>query len=169
LAAHPAARFVVAGGKAEQVRKLRQLAEEWDVADKIRLVGQRALEEMPRYMALADILLSPRSKGTHTPLKLYTYLRSGKPILATDILAHTQILTPEVAWLVPATPQDLAQGAIDLLDNRQRAEALGRRAREVAGKLYSWAAFLEKNRQVYAEVMGPAWDGAAQPAEAVAH
>ena len=44
---------------------------------------------MPAFVALADMLLSPRSKGTHTPLKLYSYLRSGKPILATDILAHT--------------------------------------------------------------------------------
>jgi glycosyltransferase involved in cell wall biosynthesis len=48
----------------------------------VHFVGQRPPEEMPPYMELADILLSPRNKGTNTPLKLYTYLRSGKPLLA---------------------------------------------------------------------------------------
>lgn len=155
IAAHPAARFVIAGGKPDQVQRLQQLAGEWNVAGQVRFVGQQPLEDMPLYMALADILLSPRSKGTHTPLKLYTYLRSGKPILATDILAHTQILTPEIALLVPPTPEGLARGAIELLDDKQCAQALGAAARQVAEQRYSWDAFLEKNRQVYTEMMGP--------------
>jgi glycosyltransferase involved in cell wall biosynthesis len=166
VAAHPAARFVIAGGKTDQVRKLQQLAGEWDVADSIRFVGQRPLEQMPAFMALADVLLSPRSKGTHTPLKLYTYLRSGKPILATDILAHTQILTPEIALLVPPTPQELARGAIELLDDKQQAALVGARARQVAEERYNWAAFLERNRQVYTQVMGPASTHIGQPAGA---
>ena len=150
----PSARFVIAGGRPEQVEKLRLLAEKLDVADLVRFAGQRPLEEMPRYMGVADILVSPRSKGTHTPLKLYTYLRSGKPVLATDILAHTQILTSDIALLVPATPDGLAQGAMELLKDQDRAKALGIHARQVAEQRYSWAAFLEKNRQVYSEFMG---------------
>ena len=154
--AYPSARFIIAGGKQEQVNTLQQLARELGVDDIVHFVGQRPLEEMPQYMALANILLSPRSKGTHTPLKLYTYLRSGKPILATNILAHTQILTPDVALLVPPTSRELARGALALLEDKPRAEALGVYARRVAEEHYSWSAFLEKNRQVYAEFMGPA-------------
>ena len=47
------------------------------------------------------MLVSPRIRGTNTPLKIYSYLRSGKPIVATDLLTHTQVLSPEVARLVP--------------------------------------------------------------------
>ena len=47
-----------------------------------------------------DILVSPRIRGTNTPLKIYSYLRSGKPIVATDLLTHTQVLSPDVARLV---------------------------------------------------------------------
>ena len=36
--------------------------------------------------------VSPRSRGTNTPLKIYQYLRSGKPIVATRLLTHTQVL-----------------------------------------------------------------------------
>ena len=38
------------------------------------------------------MLVSPRSRGTNTPLKIYQYLRSGKPIVATRLLTHTQVL-----------------------------------------------------------------------------
>lgn len=147
----PAARYVIVGGKAEQVDKLRLFAQELGVTDVVSIVGPRPLEEMPKYMALGNILLSPRSKGDHTPLKLYTYLRSGKPILGTAIYAHTQILTSEIALLVPPTPQDLAEGALELLQNPERAQALGDNARRVAEEQYSWSAFLEKVQHVYGE------------------
>jgi glycosyltransferase involved in cell wall biosynthesis len=151
----PSAHFVIVGGKPEQVEELRVLAQELGVSDSVRLVGQRPVEEMPGYMALADVLLSPRSKGTHTPLKLYTYLRSGLPILATDILSHTQILTSEVALLVQPTPDALAAGAVKVLADRDYAQSLGDAARRVAEQHYSWPAFLEKNRQVYTEFHAP--------------
>ena len=71
-ATSPEARYVIAGGKPEQVAKWRRLTEELGITDSVCFVGQRPLEEMPQYTALADILLSTRSKGTNTPLKLYT-------------------------------------------------------------------------------------------------
>lgn len=151
----PSARFVIVGGRPEQVERFQNLASALGISECVLWVGQRPLEEMPQYMALADILLSPRSKGTHTPLKLYTYLRAGKPILATNILAHTQILTSEVAYLVPPTPEGLGQGLLDLLNNREKARALGVCAQQAFAEKYSWRAFLERNREVYEAFMGP--------------
>src|SRR5262249_4797406 len=121
----PTARYVIVGGRPEQVEQQFLLAQELGVSEMVCFVGQRPLEEMPQYMSLADILLSPRSEGTNTPLKLYTYLRSGKPILATAILSHTQILTSEMAQLVEPNPEGLARGALALLQDRQHAHTLG--------------------------------------------
>ncbi len=153
-AVFPTARYVIVGGRADQVEQQRKLAEELGVGERVCFTGQRPLEEMPRYMALATILLSPRSEGTNTPLKLYTYLRSGKPILATTILSHTQMLTPQMAKLVEPSPEGLAQGAIELLQDSQGAAALGDYGRGYAETHYSWAAFLEKNRRAYGEFTG---------------
>ncbi len=155
-AVFPTARYVFVGGKPEQVEKQRLLARELGVVEMVRFTGQRPLEEMPRYTALADILLSPRSGGTNTPLKLYTYLRSGKPILATALLSHTQILTPDMAALVAPTPEGLAQGAIELLQDREKAQRLGEHGRQVAEEQYSWSAFMEKNRRAYGGFTGMA-------------
>ena len=52
-------------------------------ADVVIFTGQRPAEEMPAYLDAATVLVSPRSTGTNTPLKIYQYLRSGRPIVAT--------------------------------------------------------------------------------------
>jgi glycosyltransferase involved in cell wall biosynthesis len=148
---YPKAQYVIVGGKPEQVEELRRYAQQLGIAEHVIFVGQRPTEEMSRYMAIADVLVSPRSKGTHTPLKLYTYLRSGKPILATAIVSHTQILTSDIALLVSPTPEGLAQGTLTLLSERELARKLGENARQTYEKQYSWSVFLEKNRQAYHE------------------
>ena len=72
-------------------------------------------------MQAADLLVSPRIRGTNTPLKIYSYLRSGKPIVATNLLTHTQVLTPEIAVLVEPTPERFAAAILELIENPQRA------------------------------------------------
>jgi glycosyltransferase involved in cell wall biosynthesis len=150
----PDVRYVLVGGRPEQIAQLQQLAEKLGVANIVHFVGQHPMEEIPLYMALADILLSPRNKGTNTPLKLYTYLRSGKPILATQIYSHTQILNPDIAMLVPPTAEDLAQGALELLQNPELAHRLATNGKKVADEHYSWDVFLEKNRRSYEAFTG---------------
>jgi glycosyltransferase involved in cell wall biosynthesis len=145
----PDARYVLVGGRPDQVAKQEQLAQELGISEQVHFVGQRPLDEMPAYMALADILVSPRSEGTNTPLKLYTYLRSGKPVLATKIFSHTQLLTNDTAKLVAPTPEDLARGALELLRNPKQAALLGANGKKMAAERYSWEAFLAKNEHAY--------------------
>ncbi len=150
-AAFPDVHYVLVGGQPEQVEKYQALASELNIEEAVRFVGQRPLAEMPHYMALSDILLSPRSKGTNTPLKLYTYLHAGKPILATNIYSQTQVLTPQTAMLVPPTSEGLALGALELLRNPQKAKAMGTSGRLFAEEHYSWRVFLQKSMQVQKE------------------
>jgi glycosyltransferase involved in cell wall biosynthesis len=63
------------------------------------LTGQRPAEEIPAYLDAATLLVSPRSTGTNTPLKIYQYLRSGRPIVATNLRTHTQVLAEDTAFL----------------------------------------------------------------------
>lgn len=144
--------YILIGGTPRQVERLQRLAESLGVAEVVRFVGQRPLEEMALYMTLADVLVSPRCHGTHVPLKLYTYLQAGKPILATEILSHTQVLTPDISCLVPPTAEGLAQGTLELLGNPHWARALGRAGRRLAQEHYSWTVFLERCRQVHEQL-----------------
>ena len=91
--------------------------------------GQRPAEEIPRFLDAADVLVSPRSTGTNTPLKIYQYLRSGRPIVATRLLTHTQVLDDDVALLTPATPEGFAEGILTAIADPVAGHAPSARVR----------------------------------------
>jgi glycosyltransferase involved in cell wall biosynthesis len=124
------------------------------IAGAVVFVGQRAAEEIPLFLDAADVLVSPRSTGTNTPLKIYQYLRSGRPIVATRLLTHTQVLNDEVAILTDPTAEAFAAGIEAALSDRDRARAVGDRARELADTKYSYEAYLTRTRQACAHLTG---------------
>jgi glycosyltransferase involved in cell wall biosynthesis len=95
-------------------------------------------------MELADVLLSPRIEGANTPLKIYSYLTSGKPIVATDLPTHRQVLSPEIAKLVPADPAALAEGILEILTDPVRARSLGERGKHVVEAKYGLGQYMER-------------------------
>lgn len=150
------ARFVLAGGRPEQIAAARAMAERAGLGASVIFAGQRDAEEIPLFLDAADVLVSPRSTGTNTPLKIYQYLRSGRPIVATRLLTHTQVLTDEVAILTSATPEGFASGILVALTDPERARAVRERARELAETKYSHEAYLTRTRQACAHLTGEA-------------
>jgi glycosyltransferase involved in cell wall biosynthesis len=144
----PDVRFVLAGGRPDQVEAARRQAEAAGAGHVVLFTGQRPADEIPGYLDAADILVSPRSAGTNTPLKIYQYLRSGRPIVATRLLTHTQVLDDEVAFLTGATPDAFAEGILTAVGDLPRARAVGARARQLAETKYSYESYLARTRQV---------------------
>jgi len=149
-AKRPDARLLLAGGKPDQVLRERQAAERIGIGSTVVFAGERPAEDIPAYLATCDVLVSPRSRGTNTPLKIYQYFRAGKPIVATRLLTHTQVLNDDTAILTDATPDGFASGILEALDNRDRASEVGRQAQRLAESKYSYDAYLERTRRAYA-------------------
>jgi glycosyltransferase involved in cell wall biosynthesis len=143
----PDVRFVLAGGRPEQVAEAAKSVARDGLSDHVIFAGQRPADEIPRFLDAADVLVSPRSTGTNTPLKIYQYLRSGRPIVATRLLTHTQVLDDEVAVLTPATPQGFADGILRAANDPSLGRAIGVRARMLAETKYSYEAYLNRTRQ----------------------
>lgn len=148
VASHPGARLVMVGGEPAQVDAARQSVERRGLAAAVIFTGQRPAEEVPAYLDAATALVSPRSSGTNTPLKIYQYLRSGRPIVATRLRTHTQVLSDDVAILTPATAEGLAEGLVRAVTDPE-AGAMGQRARDLANTKYSDEAFVDKTRRAY--------------------
>ena len=146
-ARRPDVRFVLAGGRPEQISEARSRVERLGLRDQVLFAGQRSAEEIPAFLDAADVLVSPRSTGTNTPLKIYQYLRSGKPTVATRLLTHTQVLNDDVAIMTPATPDGFAEGILRAIGNPELARAIGERARHLADTKYSYEAYLARTRQ----------------------
>lgn len=139
--------FLLVGGRFDQVQHHQNRARELGLSSHFHFTGIRPPEEMPIFMKLADVLVSPRVSGINTPLKIYGYLRSGKPIVATNLYAHTQILNPDVAVLVGSNPDDFAQGVLSVLEDPPLAERLGRQARQFFENRYSFQTFVQQMDQ----------------------
>ena len=160
LASAPGARLVLAGGKPDQIDRARDHARAAGIEPATVFAGQRPAEEIPAYLLAADVLVSPRSRGTNTPLKIYQYLRSGKPIVATRLLTHTQVLGDDTAVLTGATEREFADGILAALSDSGRAAAIGKQARLMADTKYSYEAYLERTRQACAALLPQAPPGA---------
>jgi glycosyltransferase involved in cell wall biosynthesis len=143
---HPDARLLVVGGRPEQVAAAKASAK--ILESKVVFTGHQPARDIPAYVAAADILASPRISGTNTPLKIYSYLRSGRPIVATRLLTHTQVLTEESARLAEPTPAAFADAISTLLTDAPLRERLSRQAMELARTRYSRDVYVARTRHV---------------------
>jgi glycosyltransferase involved in cell wall biosynthesis len=147
LRARPDARFVLAGGAPAQIDAFKSQVRSLGIDGQVAFTGERPASEIPDLLAAADVLVSPRSRGTNTPLKIYQYLRSGRVIVATRLLTHTQVLNDDVAILTEATPAALAAGILQAIGDPAAATRIGDAAAQLAATKYSYEAYLARTRE----------------------
>lgn len=145
---HPNVVFLLMGGQPEQFKVYQDQVAVMGLKSYFRFTGMRPPHEIPKAIRSCDVLVSPRISGTNTPLKIYGYLQSGKPIVATNLYTHTQVLNSEVAVLVDPNSQALAEGICAVLEKEELALSVGRRARKLFDQQYSFQTFLNKTEQV---------------------
>lgn len=117
-------RLVIVGGSAEHLERYRSLARQFKIDDRTHFLGPRPVDKLGDYLSKADILVSPRTLGSNTPMKIFSYLESGTPVLATRLSMHTQVLDDEIAMLVPPTPLEMARGMLALLNEPEYRDSL---------------------------------------------
>lgn len=151
----PEVQFVFMGGEPGQVAQARARATALGAAERCVFAGKRPPAEVGRFLAVADVLVSPRCRGVNTPFKIYTYLASGRPLVATRIPTHTQLLDDALAFLVDPTADGLAAGIRSALADPDEALRRAGRGRALLEREYSAARYAEKVRDAYAAVTGP--------------
>jgi glycosyltransferase involved in cell wall biosynthesis len=147
VAARPDARLVMVGGDAAQVQEAATVADALGIGHAVLFTGQRPAEEIPAFLDAATVLVSPRSTGTNTPLKIYQYLRAGRPIVATNLRTHTQVLSNDTAFLADPTPEAFAAAWLRAVNDPAHAREVGDHARRLADVRYSDEAYLAKTRR----------------------
>ena len=157
----PAARLVVIGGAPEHIRHYEEVVARAGIGESVRFAGPRPLERLGDYLGQATVLVSPRTQGTNTPMKVYSYLDSGRPLLATRLPTHTQVLDDEVACLVAPEPEDFARGLVLLLTSEPLCQRLAENARRLSRSEFSPAAFEAKLLRFYEAVARKIGDGPA--------
>lgn len=145
----PDARFILVGGDPGSLKAMKSLADSLDVGGNCIFTGPRPTHELGGYLTLADILVSPRTQGTNTPLKIYDYMQSRRPIVATNLLTHTQVLDETCAILTPPEPDAFAGGILRLLNDRGLGRTLGAAAARRIDENYALPIFKRKVQAAY--------------------
>ena len=145
----PNATLLLVGGELPEIREVRALAQSLGVAAAVKCAGRQPLESMPAFMELAAVLVSPRREPLVTPLKIYSYMASGRPIVATDLPTHTRVLDADSAVLVPPSPEGLASGIVQTLRDPGAAMERARIARQLVRLNYTFDHFKRGLRDVY--------------------
>lgn len=146
---YPNVIFIFVGAKVYQAQEWTEIAETKGLADHTLFLDVVPPEESMIFLACASALISPRLDGTSTPLKIYSYLHAEKPIIATRITSHTQVLTNETALLVEPNHPAFAEGILRVLDDPKLAEELGKNAHQLARDKFGRQDYITKVNEIY--------------------
>ncbi|MDC0947863.1 glycosyltransferase family 4 protein [Gammaproteobacteria bacterium] len=141
--------LVVIGGRAKDIAFYQKKAEQLGIAERTHLVGPRPFSRLDEYLAEADILACPRIRGFNTPMKIFPYLHSGRPVLATDIHTHNQILSDEQAMLAPPTAEGFAGGMIRLANEPELAARISQGGVAMIETNHTFAAYQARLNKAY--------------------
>jgi glycosyltransferase involved in cell wall biosynthesis len=111
----------------------------------IKIVGHRSHSEIPYWLKAADVLVLPNSgkeeisREWTSPIKMFEYMASRTPIVASNLPSIREILNKNNAVLVNQNDEkDLAREIREIIENRDIAMILSRNAFENVKK-YTWS------------------------------
>ncbi len=141
--------LVIIGGVPEDIEYYTQKVKDLGVAERVYFLGPKPFDMLDQYLADADILVAPRTKGVNTPMKIFPYMHSGKPVLLTKLYTHTQIVTDEEAYLADAEPELFGKGITELSENSDLREKLGKNGKAFVEKNHVYSAHKSRVDSLY--------------------
>jgi len=135
--------LVFVGGSKEDILRLKQYAESNGLGEKVFFLGWRQPSQVPKYIAFADVLVhySPAPRGRpQSPLKIFEYMLSGKPIAAPKAPGIDEVLHDGVNALLfdLSDPADAAEKITLLLKDKELGKILATNARNAALSKYTY-------------------------------
>jgi glycosyltransferase involved in cell wall biosynthesis len=98
------------------------------LSERVHFIGNATHSEMPMFYSLADVTISvPSSDGL--PQSLLESMACGTPNILSKLPRYQEFVQHrESAYFVDATPEDIAAGVVDLLNNPDLRDAIAQNA-----------------------------------------
>lgn len=143
----PTAVFVLVGAVPEDQEYVRNLLSKHATGG-LHVVPRQPRDRVADYLAAADVLLCPRADSRNTPLKIFEYLATGKPVLASEGEAHQAVADYPQVQLFPHSTEGFARTLLKTLT--------GEPAKQLASPLAAddgWAAFRDQIEAIYSRLL----------------
>jgi L-malate glycosyltransferase len=124
------------------------------VLDRVQFGGQISQTDLPRWIHMADIYISP-SHVDGSSVSLMEALACGLPALVSDIPANKEWISEGIdGWLFPdGNPEALADRILAAMNQRRKFAKIGKAARETAEKQADWKKNFETLLKIYDQAL----------------
>ena len=126
--------FFIVGGNDNDILMWKSRAREMSV-DNVRFVGFVRHSMLPVYLFAADVLVMPHTEDCDiieftSPMKMFEYMASGRPIIASDFPVFREVLMHEKNALLvkPSDHNELASAMKRLLNDSVLTDKLAQQA-----------------------------------------
>lgn len=140
----PHVKFVFVGGRIWD--DVPEFLSRYEGVRNIKVTGHRPYKELALWQKAADVLVLPNSgkedisRFYTSPMKLFSYMASGRPIIASDLPSIREVVSKEAVLFVPADDSSaLAKEIGVLLEDPLLQKKLSEKALEEV-KIHTWLA-----------------------------
>ena len=136
--------FFAIGGSDADITRYAKEAQSLEVSDRVILRGRAPQATLALAQQAADILLMPFPDTPHyrhhmSPVKMFEYMASGRPIIASDLPTIREVLDDSTAMIVPpGDPSAIAEAIKKLQADHTLASHLAAHAHTKVSKHYTW-------------------------------
>jgi glycosyltransferase involved in cell wall biosynthesis len=137
-----------------------QRARETGVAESVKYLGAKSLEDVVRAIDDCDVGIIPHRRSAFIeltmPTRIFEYLALGKPVIAArtrgicDYFGEDSLL-----FFEPGNRDDLARQIACVFSHPAEVREIVRRGQEVLG-LHSWAGEKQRYLQIVSDLLRPA-------------
>jgi glycosyltransferase involved in cell wall biosynthesis len=131
-------------GSGPDAPKLVQLLESSGWSELVRFKGFVQYEDIPELLGQAHCCICPlpdrKEWQMSSPLKIFEYMAAAKPIVATPITAHSNVLgeSPYVVWTEGFDEKAIANGMKTAYENRRALAEAAAVAPDIARANFDW-------------------------------
>jgi glycosyltransferase involved in cell wall biosynthesis len=143
--------LIVVGGRSEDIDRYTAKSRDLGLSEFVTFCGPRPVSELGALMERADALVSPRIEGVNTPMKVYSYIDSGRALVATRLPTHTQVLDDTLACLVEPEAESMADGIIRVATSVEYRDQIATAAKQRAQERHTYRAFRDRVHALYSE------------------
>jgi glycosyltransferase involved in cell wall biosynthesis len=143
--------LILAGAWGDNYQTLVRLVEQLDLSDDVVLAGQ--VLDIERLLNKTDIAINS-SVSEGMPNSVLEYMLAGKPVVASDISAHRELLGNDYPYLFkPQDERDLADKLTTLIEDRNERLRIGRNNKSFVEIQFSVEAMAEAYEQLFEKLV----------------
>jgi len=140
-------------GDGEKKQSLEDLVRKNNLEKQVNFIGQVQNDDIPEYMAIADIFVLP-SLSEGFPGVILESMASGLSVVATKVGGLPELIKDgENGFLVePKNPEQISEKVLLLLEDDKLREKISNNNKEKV-KRYSWENVIDKIEKIYSEAI----------------